>query len=78
MYIPTHTLTHSLTHARTRTHTHTHTHILGSGAREKPAAGMWVGFPVKTVTPVEGWQCPRCHDVVADLPADCPVIIVAP
>ncbi len=43
------------------------------GAREKPATGMWVGFPVKIKGPVAGWRCPRCHDVVSDVPADCQV-----
>jgi transcription initiation factor TFIIH subunit 2 len=44
------------------------------GGPEKPAAGMWVGFPVYVKSgPVVGWQCPRCHDVVPDVPVDCQV-----
>uniref|UniRef100_A0A7S4K5T4 VWFA domain-containing protein n=1 Tax=Guillardia theta TaxID=55529 RepID=A0A7S4K5T4_GUITH len=43
----------------------------GEGGKEKPAAGMWVGFPRKSYGALGGWQCPRCMDVVKEIPADC-------
>ena len=38
---------------------------------DRPAAGMWVGFPHRVREPLPGWQCPRCHSVYPHVPVDC-------